>query len=142
MAQFNVVRILHTRIQSGDLENQKNIGFRSNTCPEPLKVTKLSSQHSMLGYHRYASETPFKWRFAGGPMMARLYWYLDPPSFIKETKRKKNCQSWTPSDKTSGSAHFYFNIFSQDAAHLGLLLVYGRKPRITFTFISRDLSAS
>ena len=23
------------------------------------------------GYHRPASETPFKWRFAGGPMMAQ-----------------------------------------------------------------------
>ena len=34
----------------------------------------------MLGYHRPASETPFQWRFAGVPMMARFYWYLDPPS--------------------------------------------------------------
>ena len=24
-----------------------------------------------VGHHRSASETPFKWRFAGGPMMAR-----------------------------------------------------------------------
>ena len=23
----------------------------------------------MLGHYRHASETPFKWRFAGGPMM-------------------------------------------------------------------------
>ena len=46
--------------------------FFSNTGPDPLKITKLSSQHSMLGHHRHASETPFKWRFAGGPMMVRL----------------------------------------------------------------------
>ena len=26
----------------------------------------------MLGHHQHASKTPFKWRFAGGPMMARL----------------------------------------------------------------------
>ena len=38
------------------------------------------SQHSMLGHYRPASETPFKWRFAGGPMMARIKWYFDPPS--------------------------------------------------------------
>ena len=33
---------------------------------------KSQSQHSMLGNHRHASETPFKWRSAGGPMMASL----------------------------------------------------------------------
>ena len=41
-------------------KNHKNIGFLSNTCSDPLKITKLSSQHSMLGHHRHASETPFK----------------------------------------------------------------------------------
>ena len=54
------------------LKNHKNIGFLSNTGPDHLKITKLPSQHSMLGHHRNASETPFKWCFAGGPMMARL----------------------------------------------------------------------
>ena len=49
----------------------QNIGFLSNTDPDHLKIAKLSSQHSMLGYHRHASETPFKWRFAGRPMIAR-----------------------------------------------------------------------
>ena len=47
------------------------LGFLSNTGPDPLKFLKLPSQHSMLGHHRRASETPFKWRFAGGPFMAR-----------------------------------------------------------------------
>ena len=41
------------------LENYKNIGTL-NTGPDPLKITKLPIQHSMLGYHRPASETPFK----------------------------------------------------------------------------------
>ena len=50
----------------------KNIGFLGNTGPDPLKITKLSSQHLMSGHHRHTSETPFKWRFAGGPVMARL----------------------------------------------------------------------
>ena len=27
--------------------------------------------HSMLDHYRPASETPFKWCFAGGPLMAR-----------------------------------------------------------------------
>ena len=53
------------------LENHKDIGFYSNTGQDPLKITKLPSQHSMLGHDRHASETPFKWRFAGEPMMAR-----------------------------------------------------------------------
>ena len=52
----------------------------------------------MLSQHRHASETTFKWRFAGGPMMARLEWYLDPssPHQLKK-KKKKRCQvgpSW------------------------------------------------
>ena len=52
---------------------KKNIEFLGNTGP-PLKITKLHvpSQHSMLGHHRHASETPFKLRFTGGPMVARL----------------------------------------------------------------------
>ena len=52
----------------GVLKNHKNIGFLSKTGPDPLKMTKLPSQHSMSGYHRHA----------GGPMMTRLYDYLDP----------------------------------------------------------------
>ena len=52
-------------------ENYKNIGFLNNTGPDPLKITKLPSQHSMLGHHRLASETPFKWRVAGGSVMTR-----------------------------------------------------------------------
>ena len=47
------------------------------TVPDPLKNHKATKLDSMLGYHRDASETPFKWRFAGGPMMARFKWYLD-----------------------------------------------------------------
>ena len=52
-------------------ENHKNIGFLSNTGPDPLKITKLPSQHSVLGHHQHTSETQFKfkWRFAGVLMM-------------------------------------------------------------------------
>ena len=41
------------------LKNHRNIGFLSNTGPDPLKFSKLPSQHSMLGQHRHARETPF-----------------------------------------------------------------------------------
>ena len=51
------------------LKSHKSIVFLSNTGPNPQKkITK--SQHSMLGHHWHASETPFKWYFAGGPIMA------------------------------------------------------------------------
>ena len=61
------------------LKSQK-IGFLCNTGPDPLKTTKLPSQHSMLGHHLPASETPFRRRFTVGPMMAQLKRYLDPLS--------------------------------------------------------------
>ena len=91
----------HTWIQRGDrgsgspMKNHKNIGFLSNIGPDPLKIRKLPSQHSMSGHYQSSSEMPFKWHFAGGPMMVRKYWHLDPPF------PQKSCQSWTPSDKTS-----------------------------------------
>ena len=53
-------------------KSQKIQGFLAILIPDLLKITKLPSQHLMLGHHRPASETPFKWRFAGGPIMARL----------------------------------------------------------------------
>ena len=40
------------------LKNYKNIGILRNSRLDPLKITKLPSQHSMLGHHRHASETP------------------------------------------------------------------------------------
>ena len=41
------------------LKNRKNLELLSNTGPDPLKITKLQSQHSMLGHHRPTSATPF-----------------------------------------------------------------------------------
>ena len=68
------------------LKNHKKLGCFANTgqdSDKSLKITKLPSQNSMLDQHRHASEKPFKWRFAGMPMTARLYWRLDPPSHHK-----------------------------------------------------------
>ena len=42
------------------MANHKNIGFLSKTGPEPLKITKLLRQHSILGRNLHGSETPFK----------------------------------------------------------------------------------
>ena len=53
-------------------KKSQNIGFLSNLLQISRKITKLPGQHSMLGHHQHACETPFKWRFAGGPMIARL----------------------------------------------------------------------
>ena len=63
--------------------------------------------NSMLGNYRQANETPFKWYFAGGPMMARLYWHLDPPSphTLKEKKNVLEVEVGPPLIKRSGSAH-------------------------------------
>ena len=68
----------------------KNIGFLSNTGPDPLN-------------HKAAKPTftvgpSFKWRFAGGPMMARFKCYLDPLS-----PYQKN--AGPPLAKLCGSAH-------------------------------------
>ena len=57
------------RIQSGEqgvltpLKNHNNMGLLSNNGPDPLKVTKLPSQHLMLGHHQHASESLFKMAF-------------------------------------------------------------------------------
>ena len=40
------------------LKNHRSIGFPSNIGPDPLEITKLPSQHLMLGHHRQASKTP------------------------------------------------------------------------------------
>ena len=44
------------------LKKHKNKGFLSNTGPDPLKITKLPNQHSILGHHRHAIEMAFRWR--------------------------------------------------------------------------------
>ena len=54
------------------------IGFLRNTRPVPSKIKKLPGQHSLLGHHRPASDTPFEWRFAGGSTMSLAFrWRAD-----------------------------------------------------------------
>ena len=72
------------------LEKHKSIGFPSNIDLDPLEITKLPSQHSMLGHYRHASETPFQWSFAGGSMMAHFSGIstLSPSHQLKKQKKK------------------------------------------------------
>ena len=76
---------------------KKNMGFLSNTGPDPLKITKLLSLHSMLGHHRHTSETPFKWRLPGGRWWAAYsgIWILPPLTNYKNVVKLN----------LSGSAH-------------------------------------
>ena len=41
-------------VQTPSLKDLLNIGFLSNTGPDPLKITKAISQHSMLAHHWHA----------------------------------------------------------------------------------------
>ena len=91
----------HGRIQRGtgvrtptpQKKSQKLRIFLAKLVQIPWKIQKVQSQNSMLGHHWHASEMPFKWRFAGVPIMACC---ILPPLINK----KKVLSSWTPSDKT------------------------------------------
>ena len=71
------------------LKNHKNICFLSNTGLDPLKITKLPSQHSMLGHHRHASKS-----YTG-------IWIIPPLIIIKTNeKQKQKTSELDPPDKT------------------------------------------
>ena len=62
------------------------------TCIERMLIP---SQNKLSGHRRPASETPFEWRFAGGPMMARIFMFA---ALVFVAKRK--CVepiNWKPS---------------------------------------------
>ena len=73
---------VHTNgpIQRGDrgsgppspLKIYNNIGFLSNTGSESPENQKATKPTVLLGNHWPASETSFKWIFAGGPIMANV----------------------------------------------------------------------
>ena len=90
------------------LQYHKNIGFLSNIDPDPLKIAKLPSQHSMVGHYRHASEMPLEWRFDGVPIMSHFFsgiLILSPSHQVKKRKKKKKKKKkrWTPLTKLSGS---------------------------------------
>ena len=77
------------------LKNHKNKGFSSNTGPDPLKKWQLPSQHSMLGRHLHASETPFN-----GVSLAGRWWpaysgtWILPPLIKKRKMLSKLDPLW------------------------------------------------
>ena len=54
------------------LKNHKNIGFSSNTGPDPLKITKKATEPTFNVGPCILTLMHDRWRFAGGPMMAPL----------------------------------------------------------------------
>ena len=88
------------------LKIHKNIGFLSNTGPDPQKNHKATKPAFNVGQSSApASETPFRWHFAGGPMIAHLKCYLDPLSPHQLKKKLSNLDH--PLTKPSGSAHVH-----------------------------------
>ena len=84
-AQIVYLKSVHVQIQKGGgqgvrmpLKNHKNIGFLSNTDPDPLNNHKAAQPAFNNGLSLARQRNPLKWRFAGRPMMARNKWYLDP----------------------------------------------------------------
>ena len=58
----------------------KLVGFLSNTVPDPLKNNKATKPAFNVEPSSARQRNAIKLRFAGGPIMARLKWYLDPLS--------------------------------------------------------------
>ena len=85
------------------LKTHKAIGFLSNTGPDPWKIIKLPSQHSILGHHR----PPAKRHFNGVSLAGRWwpafigYWILSPLINNKKKKLSEGAQL----TKLSWSAH-------------------------------------
>ena len=95
---------IHERIQRWGqrvrtpVKNYNNIVNLAILVRIPLKITKLPSQHSILGHRQHASKMPLKWRFAGGPMKAPFQWYLGTPSpHNKVVKVGPLCQNFLDS---------------------------------------------
>ena len=103
------------------MKHQKNIGFLSNTGSDPMKllIAKLSSQHLMLGPHWHCSETLFKWRFAGVPMIVRLQWYADP---LSPHQLKNVVKVGPPLTKLSGPAHGRLRLCDRNHKLIGWLI--------------------
>ena len=59
---------MHVRIQRGQGVRTPPLENFSNTGPNPLKIEKLPSQLSILGYNRHASDA-FRWRAENGPLI-------------------------------------------------------------------------
>ena len=105
--------LLHGRIQRGGVqrvrtptpENRKNKGYLSHTAPDNPEISHSYQASIQLGHHGPASETPFKWRFIGGPMMAHFSDIWTSTKKIIKKIKKKVTKYGPPPTKLSGSAH-------------------------------------
>ena len=75
------------------LKNRKNIGFHSKH-PDLQKKHKATKPAFNVGPSQHTSKTPCKWPFAGGPMLARILWYLDPLSLTTKKTLSKLDPLW------------------------------------------------
>ena len=85
------------------LKNHKNIGFSCNIDQDPLKITKLPSQQSMMGHYRHVSETPFPWRADDGPLLVAFRSSLHSINNKKQNKIVVSVEP--PLTKVSESVH-------------------------------------
>ena len=61
--------VIHEQLSIGARSLNFDIGL--HLCPYCVYLNNISSKQSKAGHYRPTSETPIKWRFAGGPFMAR-----------------------------------------------------------------------
>ena len=112
--QFRTYNISNMRDRGSAprLKKSQNKGFLSNTGPDPLKNHKATKPAFNVWPSSARQRNAFKWRFAGGQMMASLPCYLDlisphnppPPPKKKKKKKKKSVRVGPPLAKLSGSA--------------------------------------
>ena len=79
------------------LKNHENIGFSSNTGPDPLKNHCYQANIQcwvVIGTLAKRYLMAFRWRAGDGPLK------VVHGSSLPTSTRKKRCQSWTPFDKT------------------------------------------
>ena len=96
-------------------ENHKNIELLRNSGPDPLKFSELPSQHSTLGHHRHANETPFR-----GVLLAGRWWpaYGDILILSPLKKRKTLSEFGSRSDPNGIQERmFRLNIWAWDRNH-------------------------
>ena len=84
---------------------KKIIGFLSNSGPDPLKITKLPIQHSMLGHHGPPAkrQMAFRWRAVDGPLIVVFGSFLLSSNYKKE--KKNFVKVGPPLTILSGAAH-------------------------------------
>ena len=81
-------------------EKSQNIGFLSNSCPDPLKNYEATEPAFNVGSS--SARQPIRWWADDGPLI--VVFGSSHHSSVKK-KEEKRLSKWTLSDKISGSAH-------------------------------------